>query len=150
MERYRLEEGDLVLGMDRPLITGGLRAAAVTSSDLPALLVQRVIRLRANSSATNEFLRFALRSRAFQDLITPITTGVSVPHISEDQVASFRVPLRSREEQLEAVRILGEAEQNSNKLISDLRRQAELLGEHRRALITAAVTGELAIPGVAA
>jgi len=31
-----------------------------------------------------------------------------------------------------------------------LRRQVILLHEHRQALITAAVTGELAIPGVAA
>ncbi|WP_431270278.1 hypothetical protein [Dankookia sp. P2] len=39
---YQLRNGDIVLAMDRPLISGGLKAARVEPQDEGALLVQRV------------------------------------------------------------------------------------------------------------
>ena len=43
---YRLEEGDIVLGMDRPVVGDGIRVAVLIQSDVPSLLVQRVARIR--------------------------------------------------------------------------------------------------------
>ena len=43
---YLLQEGDVVLAMDRPWIPAGLKFAKVRAGDHPALLVQRVARLR--------------------------------------------------------------------------------------------------------
>ncbi len=62
---YTLEAGDLVIGMDRPIVQAGVRVAAVDQSDLPALLVQRVARIRANalvstSSASSMNSRFTI------------------------------------------------------------------------------------------
>jgi len=147
---YALEEGDIVLGMDRPLIGTGMRVASVTIADLPALLVQRVARLRANELSTNEFLGFLLQSDAFAAYFTPITTGVSVPHISEEQILAFRVPFLSHDEQSQVVQQLAVAKGRHAAATKALNRQIVLVGEHRQALITAAVAGELDIPGVAA
>ena len=44
--KFALQEGDVVLAMDRPWIEAGLKYAAVSLDDLPCLLVQRVARLR--------------------------------------------------------------------------------------------------------
>lgn len=41
---YSLECGDIVLAMDRPWISTGLKVARIAASDLPALLVQRAAR----------------------------------------------------------------------------------------------------------
>ena len=42
LDAYEMQEGDLVIGMDRPLITEGIRVAKVKCSDQPCLLLQRV------------------------------------------------------------------------------------------------------------
>lgn len=39
---YEMRAGDLVIGMDRPMIAEGMRVAKVKESDLPCLLLQRV------------------------------------------------------------------------------------------------------------
>ena len=93
---YELAEGDIVLGMDRPVIASGMRVASVSPSDLPCLLVQRVARIRTTKHADIRYIRFILESDAFVAYFSPISTGVSVPHISADQVLSFRAPLPSR------------------------------------------------------
>ncbi len=43
--RFSLDEGDIVLSLDRPIISTGLKAARVEAKDLPALLLQRVLKI---------------------------------------------------------------------------------------------------------
>ena len=77
-------------------------------------------------------------------------TGVSVPHISDEQIGSFRVPAAAMlDDPLTADR-LEDVQRRTETLVAPLRSQISLLQEHRQALITAAVTGELEIPGAAA
>ena len=54
------------------------------------------------------------------------------------------------EYQLQVTAALGHAQGVAVRTTEALERQLDLLVEHRQALITAAVTGELEIPGVAA
>src|SRR5215813_7401869 len=67
LDNYWLRDGDIVLAMDRPWIEAGLKYAAIRSSDLPALLVQRVARLRGTSELHTRFLKYVIGSRAFTD-----------------------------------------------------------------------------------
>lgn len=92
-ERYLLETGDVILAMDRPWITAGLKQAVVTERDLPALLLQRVARLRGIGGLRTDFLRYVIGSSAFSNYIEPIVTGVNVPHISPDQISDYRFAL---------------------------------------------------------
>lgn len=140
---YELRPGDLVLGMDRPFVSSGLRIATVTETDTPCLLVQRVARIRPLPTMNADFVRLALASDAFVAYFEPILTGVSVPHISPDQIKSFRIPLPPRWEQDKIAAALTHTERQQGALCKRLGRQIELLKERRQALITAAVTGEL-------
>ena len=54
--RYRLRAGDVVLAMDRPWIDAGLKRSRIRERDLPALLVQRVMRLRGTPKARTSFV----------------------------------------------------------------------------------------------
>lgn len=90
-----------------------------------------------------DFVRLALASDAFVAYFEPILTGVSVPHISPDQIKSFRIPLPPRWEQDKIAAALTHTERQQGALCKRLGRQIELLKERRQALITAAVTGEL-------
>ena len=150
LSEYELAEGDLVLGMDRPVIGAGMRVALVTASDLPCLLVQRVARIRATTRADAEYIRVLIESDAFVAYFSPITTGVSVPHISADQILSFRAPLPSYDVQHALATRLHRERTRLTAMSNRLTAQIVLLAERRQALITAAVTGELHVPGVAA
>ncbi|WP_372740218.1 hypothetical protein [Neptunomonas sp.] len=51
LEKYYLEEGDLVIAMDRPWVSSGIRVTEIKKDDLPCLLLQRVGRIRGNREA---------------------------------------------------------------------------------------------------
>ena len=147
---YELAEGDVVLGMDRPVVGSGLRIALVSASDLPCQLVQRVARIRGTKYADTRYIRFVIDSDAFIAYFSPIVTGVSVPHISADQILSFRVPLPSYDVQLTLAAQMTQRLTSLTSICDRLSAQIDLLTERRQALITAAVAGEISVPGLAA
>ncbi|WP_052372293.1 restriction endonuclease subunit S [Amycolatopsis taiwanensis] len=140
--QFRLLAGDLVLGMDRPWISGGLRVAEVEQRDLPALLSQRVARLRGNGSVSMAYLRRVFGSSHFKTSVERQLTGVSVPHLSGDQIASFRFLLPGLPVQKLVAAGLDRQERLVVAFSDRVRRQREVMLERRRALITAAVTGQ--------
>lgn len=97
--RYMLKPGDLVIGMDRPWVADGIRVAPVTACDVPCLLLQRVARLRAAKGITQDFLALVLTSREFLSYFEPMLTGISVPHISPEQIGNYEAVLPPVEEQ---------------------------------------------------
>jgi type I restriction enzyme S subunit len=140
---FRLEAGDIVLGMDRPWISGGLRVARIGPQDLPASLVQRVARLRPRDGLDPDYLYLALQSRRFFSTFEPAMTGVSVPHVSGGQIGDFRVPLPDAETQKAVVAALHMARAEISRLKHLVQHQTDLLRTRRQALITAAVTGRI-------
>ncbi|MBQ0935465.1 restriction endonuclease subunit S [Ideonella paludis] len=94
LERYQLAEGDVLLAMDRPIVGDGLKMAWVTQDDLPAMLVQRVCRLRGKPGiARTEFLRYVLSAPDFSAHIHRVTTGANIPHISGRDIGSYEFEL---------------------------------------------------------
>lgn len=104
--RFLLEEGDVVVAMDRPWVEAGLKWAWIRQGDPTALLVQRIARLRSQEGLNQEFLRYLIGSQQFTNYIRPIVTGVNVPHISGDQIESFTFSLPPIEYQHKAATIL--------------------------------------------
>jgi type I restriction enzyme S subunit len=93
-ERFALREGDVVISLDRPIISTGLKYAVIKERDLPCLLLQRVARLGARVGAvTDEFVHLWLNSPPFVSAIDPGRSN-GVPHISTKQLSSipFVVP----------------------------------------------------------
>lgn len=90
---YFLEEGDIVLAMDRPWIEAGLKFAQVSQGDLPCLLVQRVSCIRASTQVDQNFLRYLIASYSFVEYIKQVQTGTAVPHISGKQILDFEFKL---------------------------------------------------------
>lgn len=108
VESYFLQEGDVILAMDRPWIEAGLKYAAINREDLPALLVQRVACIRGLPGVLdNGYLRYVIGSRAFTNYILAVQTGTAVPHISAKQIKQFEFELPPWNEQKRIARILG-------------------------------------------
>ena len=107
IEPYWLREGDVVLAMDRPWIEAGLKFASIREADLPALLVQRVARLRGSDRLMDGFLHYVVASREFTDYVLSVQTGTAVPHISGNQIGEYEFLLPSLPEQRTIAHILG-------------------------------------------
>lgn len=98
-ERFVLREGDIVLSLDRPLITTGLKVARVKKSDLPCLLLQRVAKpVPKHDQLDLSFFLLWLNSSEFVDTIDPGRSN-GVPHISTRQVQSLPFTLPPPAEQ---------------------------------------------------
>ena len=86
--QYELNNGDIVVAMDRPWISSGFKVAMIAERDLPALLVQRVARIRARSARDRFYLYHVLRSGEFTRHCRP--TETTIPHISPKDFRSFQ------------------------------------------------------------
>jgi len=143
LDPYVLKEGDVVIGMDRPLIAQGVRVAEVTRADLPCLLLQRVASVRPRGRLQIRYLKLLLGSPMFAAHFSPDTTGVSVPHISPEQIMDFVVPVPTVPEQDLLVRHVENVVAECNALVAEAQRAIDLFLERRTALISAAVTGQI-------
>jgi len=97
--------GDIILAMDRPVVSAGLKLARVSATDLPALLVQRVARIRPHDVEAR-YLYHLLESQAFIDHMRASEVGTQVPHVTLKGIREFSVPLPTRDEQRRIVDIL--------------------------------------------
>lgn len=143
VSRFALVVGDVVLGMDRPWISSGIRVAVLTEIDTPSLLLQRVCRISPRKTLDKGFMTLLLRSKKFLGYFEPIMTGVSVPHISPDQVRSFRFSFVSVSEQKRRYEEAALVNAKIEICITQTEYSIDRLKEYRSALITSAVTGQI-------
>ena len=147
---YRLQVGDIVLGMDRPIIGGGIRVAVVAQSDVPSLLLQRVARIRPGKDLLRDSALLLLGSNSFSDYLAPIFTGISVPHLSPEQIKGFRLALPSVTEQDVIVMNLKSRVGAVQSVLEGAQEEIALLREYRIRLIADVVTGKLDVREAAA
>ena len=87
------------------------------------------------------YLLWCLRAMR-QDLLGRLAMGSTHKTIYVPDLQMLRIPLPSLDEQRSIVARIRSQNSKIDRLIDAVRRQSELLAERRRALITAAVTGE--------
>ena len=87
-EDYLLEDGDIVMALDRPWITEGFKVARVDDNHLPALLIQRTARIRA-LDINQDYLYYCFINGGFDKHSN--VTGSLVPHISAMDIRSFEI-----------------------------------------------------------
>ncbi|MXY68901.1 MAG: restriction endonuclease subunit S [Acidobacteriia bacterium] len=147
---YLLEPGDIVLGMDRPIIQDGIRVALVDLSDVPSLLLQRVARIRPGNELNRDFAFLLLSGKGFSDYLAPIFTGVSVPHLSPEQIRGYRLALPSLAEQEQILEWLGPRIGAIRSGMDCAIREILLLREYRTRLTADVVTGKFDVREAAA
>jgi len=110
-----------------------------------------IIRFRPRTARiVMEFVRYFLQSTDFLRQVDAAKTGTAIQHFGPTHLDAMFAPHQPVEYQVRAVASMSRASQHFAASRDALASQIELLQEHRQALITAAVTGELDIPGVAA
>ena len=112
LEKYLLKENDIVIAMDGSLV--GKSFGIVQAEYLPLLLVQRVARIRSEQ-VNNRYIYHYIACR-FPSYVEKKKTGGAIPHVSQKDIASFRVPIPSADVQNRIVNVLD----NFEKICSDL------------------------------
>jgi type I restriction enzyme S subunit len=96
LDRYRLDPGDVVMAMDRPWISSGLKCAIVDNMVAGSLLVQRVARLRPKRPEHEMFIFNCLQGKDFKNHCR--ITETTIPHISPKDFATFPVTTANEDE----------------------------------------------------
>ncbi len=140
---YQLDQGDIVLAMDRPWIKAGLKHAMIQKSDLPCLLVQRVARIRPKENLNNKYLMHIIQSTNFIKHILGVQGGLGVPHISGSQIKNFTFTIPPIKDQITIVKKLDSLSEQTKKLEANYKQKIADLDELKKSLLTKAFAGEL-------
>lgn len=91
---YELKLGDVIISLDRPLISSGIKVAKICEKDIPSLLVQRVGRFILDEEMIlPDYLYGFIKTNHFKKAISGHDQSLGVPHISPAQVESIEIPL---------------------------------------------------------
>jgi type I restriction enzyme S subunit len=145
---YLLADGDLLLA--RSGATVG-KSFLYRRSFGPAAFAGYLIRFRPDHHVVSpDLLELWTRTEHYWSQVRLASLQATIENVSADKYKNFQVPCMALGWQEEIVRRLSEVRARSARARAAVTRQLVLLQEHRQALITAAVTGELEVPGVAA
>jgi len=140
LAEYALRLGDIVIAMDGLV---GRSNARITEADLPAYLVQRVARLRAEAMTDQSFLYHLVASASFARHCWSRKTGTTISHISKADIEEFEIPRFGLPAEQRLGRLLDLAEraqQLTDALIAAKR-------EQKRGLMQQLLTGKVRFPG---
>lgn len=144
---FALEDGDYVISASA---TMGV-ASKVASEAIGSIPYTGLIRFKPLSENVEmEFVRYFLISSDFMHQIDKLKTGAAMQHFGPIHLGQISIPHLGVGDQIRIARKLSETDRARKEMKDLLSRQISLLVEHRQAHITAAVTGELKIPEVAA
>lgn len=145
---YLLSDGDLLIARSGATVGKSL---LYRQSMGPAAFAGYLIRFRPDRDVIMpELLEAWTRTKHYWSQVALASLQATIENISADKYKDFRVPYVARAQQLGLVQELASVRAAIRECLSTLERQIGLLEEHRQSLITAAVIGELEVPGVAA
>jgi type I restriction enzyme, S subunit len=137
-----LRAGDVVV-----VRTGQAGAAAVVPDSLNGANCIDLLIVRPGA-LDSRYLSFVLNSDWTQKHVEKHSVGAIQAHFNVGSLAELPIPTPSVKEQAEFVPKIDRIATRHRATREKIDKQIALLREHRQALITAAVTGEMEVPGV--
>jgi type I restriction enzyme S subunit len=135
--------GDIILAMDRPIVSSGLKIARVRADDAPCLLVQRVARIRPRDGVDASFIYGLMQTDAFIRHLKEGQTGTQLPHVSGKAIENVPIALPPYSEQ-QRLAVIAERRMNAASLLNtDLSATTRRAALARASVLTAAFTGQL-------
>jgi type I restriction enzyme, S subunit len=145
LRKSRLSSGDVVA-----MRVGEPGRAAEVPPELDGANCASVLIFKRSEQLHSYLAAAFLNSRPGRAQVEAAQYGAAQGVLNVSEAAAIRFPVPPPEEQARLVERLRSLAATTRSAQVALDRQVELLREHRQALITAAVTGELELPGVAA
>ena len=139
--RYQLKQGDLVIAMDGSLV--GRSFAQLTLDDLPALLLQRVARIRSEKLDVTYLTAFVGSDR-FVKYVDSVKTVTAIPHISPGDIRKFTISVPPT---LPEQRAIAAALSDVDALLGGLDRLIAKKRDLKQAAMQQLLTGQTRLPG---
>jgi type I restriction enzyme S subunit len=144
--RSRVRPGELVYA-----IRGTFGSVEQIPLELDGVNLSRdAARISPSPRVNSRWLMYALKSEFAQEQFRRKEVGATVTGINIEDLKRVRLLVPPRGEQDKIIDAVESNRRMNLELLDRLARQTILLNEHRQSLVTAAVTGQLEIPGVAA
>ena len=128
LSKYRLQENDLVIGMDGSKV--GKNSALVTKKEVNSLLVQRVARLRNNNPHLIHLIQISLGSEKFFEYVDSMKTSSAIPHISPSDIKNFVVSISVNDDE---TKLVSDYFQHLDSLIQSTTKKIESLKQVKAA-----------------
>jgi len=144
-ERAVPQPGDIMFTREAPA-----GEACLVPDGLPLCIGQRMVLIQTDP--TKMLPKFGLHSLyggAAQEFVRLLSRSTTVAHLNMSDIPDIPITLPPLDEQESLIDAINREAEHLHALTDVLARQIDLLVEHRQAMITAAVTGELNV-GVAA
>ena len=141
--KFALQEHDVVLAMDRPWVSAGLKFSSISQDDLPCLQVQRTARMRAGENLHWRFLFYLIGSHNFIQEMLGGQTGIGVPHISGKQIQSFSFARPPIKDQIAIAELLDSLSTNMQLLKENSQFELDNYSELRQSILQEAFNGTL-------
>jgi type I restriction enzyme S subunit len=139
--KYALDVGDLVIAMDGSLV--GRSFARLAADDLPALLLQRVARIRSKNLSVSYLTAF-VGSDWFIRYVDSVKTVTAIPHISPSDIAGFSIPVPPTYDEQERI---ATALSDVDALIAGLEKLITKKRDLKQAAMQQLLTGQTRLPG---
>lgn len=142
---FRVYENDLVFALTRPIISTGIKAAIVNSSE-KLLLNQRNSMFRVIEAVNTRWMYYLVLSNNFiQEFDKQIDKTGQQPNISSNDIAEIFVPVPEIEEQLSVIHYLDNECQRIDEIKNKIKIQIEVFKEYKTALISEVATGKIKV-----
>lgn len=139
--KYALDLGDLVIAMDGSLV--GRSFARLVADDLPALLLQRVARIRSKNLSVSYLTAF-VGSDWFIRYVDSVKTVTAIPHISPSDIEGFSIPVPPTYDEQERI---ATALSDVDALIAGLEKLIAKKRDLKQAVMQQLLTGQTRLPG---
>ncbi|PUB84402.1 MAG: restriction endonuclease subunit S [gamma proteobacterium symbiont of Ctena orbiculata] len=137
--------GDILITREAPM-----GEVCLAPENIPFCLGQRMMLYRpAQELLDQNFALYALQGPLVQDFISMKSQGSTVGHLRVPDVYNMPILVPPIDEQKEIMKYVEKRDKSLTTLLKKVKVSLELLIEHRSALITAAVTGQIDVRNIA-
>ena len=145
IETWGLLNGDFLIARRSIVFEGSGKSVLVSGLEGPHLFESSMIRIRPHHPQDySEYFSFYFQSQIGRDAILSVTKRVTISGIDSQQLKSVPVPIPPKSEARDIAANCKACDRNIQDAEKGISASIEKLAEYRSALITAAVTGQIA------
>ena len=145
VEKWGLLNGDFLIARRSIVFEGSGKSVLVSGLEEPHLFESSMIRIRPiHPQEYSDYLFFYFQSHIGRETILSVTKRVTISGIDSQQLKSIHVPVPANSEARAIATVCDNCHRGIQSIEREVSASIQKLAEYRSALITAAVTGQLA------
>lgn len=144
-KQFKVQKGDLVFALTRPIISTGIKAAIVKESNTYLLNQRNAVFKPFNGKNISWFYYIFLNYKFIKKFESLIDTTGQQPNISPIDVGNIYIIFPPDKEKDQIVHFLNEKIERVSKLVLSIKSQIQTLKEYKTTLINEAVTGKIKV-----